>query len=466
MSQVARRTCRCLLSAAIAQTRTGEYQALAQNFDFVNASNGHIRPSRLLRFAHTKKQSSRVLCSRLILKTGGIVEIANRADLTSLTHPLISSYFRRRHWLNTQNSELFQLGETSVATPVSTFSRRSFLKGTAGALASPVVLRSSRALAAPNTVTMCVNGGSYQEALIKYALDPFTKETGINVRIVPTPDLAKIKAQQLTGNVEWDLFEQATPTIMSGSKQGFWEPLDPSMFDANDLVVPPTRDVVQHETYTEGIAWDPTKYGQGKHPTTFAEYWDLKKFPGRRLLRNYPWSTMEAALLADGVLPKDVYPLDVERVFKALDRIKPSIVSWVPTAPQMISILQTGEADFGCSTASRVKATNGPGGGTPLAFSFEQTTISTAAMAVLKGAPNKNNAMKLVAYVLRPEVQARLCENVGLGPASKKAIAMMSGESRKWLPDMNNPKHVIIDSAFWADHAESLSIRFKEWILS
>lgn len=349
---------------------------------------------------------------------------------------------------------------------VSTVSRRTLTLGTAIALAAPMVLRSPRASAQTGKVTMCINGGSYQDAMIKHVLEPFTKETGINVRVVPTPDLAKIKAQLVTGNVEWDLFEQATSTIMSGSKQGFWEPLDLSTVDAEDLLIPPTRDVVQHETYAEGISWDPTKYGEGKHPTTFSEYWDLKRFPGRRLLRNYPWSTMEAALVADGVRPNDVYPLNVDRVFKSLDRIKPSVASWVSTAPQMISILQTGEADFGCTTANRVKATNKPGGGTPLAFSFEQTTLNTSALAVLKGAPNKENAMKLVAYALRPEVQVRLCENVGLGPASKKAFAMMSEQSRKWLPDVNNPNHVIIDNTYWADHAESLSTRFKEWILS
>ena len=49
----------------------------------------------------------------------------------------------------------------------------------------------------------------------------------------------------------------------------------------------------------------------------------MKKFPGRRALRNHPIATLEAALMADGVAPDKLYPLDVDRAFKKLEEIKP-----------------------------------------------------------------------------------------------------------------------------------------------
>ncbi|MER9363215.1 ABC transporter substrate-binding protein [Mesorhizobium sp. M0500] len=347
-----------------------------------------------------------------------------------------------------------------------TISRRTFLAGSANILVAPMVIKASRAAAASNSITFTAYGGSFQEALEKAALKPFTEETGIKINIVPVPDLAKVKAQMLTGNVAWDVFDAGGPTLRSGSKQGFWEQLDPSMFDLENMSVPPAADSVTYAFFAGGIAWDPKKYGPGKHPTNFAEYFDLKKFPGRRVLPNSAEETLEAALLADGVAPKDIYPLDADRAFKALDRIKPSIASWASTSTQRLALLQTGEVDFSYTYANRIKATNQPGGGTPVAFSFEQNLLGSEGLAVLKGAPNKENAMKLVAYFLRPEVQARISDASGFAPVSKKAAPMISAEARKWQPDITNANHLVINDAYWADNLEELSQRFKEWVLS
>lgn len=346
----------------------------------------------------------------------------------------------------------------SLVSPVS---RRSFLAG-AAALATPMVVGPSRA-AGSNSVTMVGYGGSYQELLVAEVMNPFRKETGIEVKFVNTPELAKIKAMQLMGNVEWDVFASLDTQLASGSRQGFWEKLDPSIFDLQDLSVPPTSDFVAYEISAFGITWDPKKYGPGKHPANFAEYFDLKKFPGRRSFRPYPNGTLEIALLADGVPPKDMYPLDIDRAFRALDRIKSETV-WPAATPQSISTVQTGEVDFGVTFINRVKTTTEPGGGVPLDFSFEQNVFTTACLSVIKGAPNKENAMKLVAYMMRPEVQARLQERAGNMPVSKKAAPLLSAEARKWQPNLGSQNSVTVNSEYWADKFEAVSTRFKEWM--
>lgn len=355
--------------------------------------------------------------------------------------------------------------KNSFVTGRARLSRRSALAVVVGALAAPAVLNASRAAAKASSVTFTGYGGSFQEILEKQVMKAFTEETGIKVNIVPVPELARVKAQLLTGNVEWDVFTGPGSTTAVGSKQGFWEKLDPSLFDLTDLAVPPKSDRVTWEFYAQGIVWRPDKYGPGKHPTNFAEFFDLKAFPGRRALRNTADYVLEVALLADGVAPKDIYPLDLDRAFKALDRIKPSIATWVATTPQTISLVQTDEVDFGFTFSNRVKATTEPGGGKPLAFSFEQTTFYSEDMAVVKGAPNKENAMKLVAYFLRPEVQARVMNQAALIPVSKKAVPMLSAEIRKWQPDLGQPNSFMVNNEYWANNYEAVSRRFKEWIL-
>lgn len=203
-------------------------------------------------------------------------------------------------------------------------------------------------------------------------------------------------------------------------------PNDWQVGQTGDLAVPVEPEFASWYVNTAGIAWDPKRFDSGKHPANFAEFFDLEKFPGRRASRASAEGTLEAALLGDGVLLKDMYPLDVERAPRVLYRVKPNVAAWSTSAQQPIILLQTGEVDFSFTTINRVKATNEPGSGAPLAFSLEQSTFYTECLAILKGAPNKENAMKLVAYFLRPEVQARVLEPLGLMPVSKKAAQMGS----------------------------------------
>ena len=218
-------------------------------------------------------------------------------------------------------------------------------------------------------------------------------------------------------------------------------------------------------TFAGGIAYDPKRFPDGKHPTTFSEYFDAKAFPGRRTFRNRISETLEAALLADGVPPSRLYPLDVERGFRMLDIIKPNVTKWVESTPQTITLLQTNEVDFSYSYASRVKTTRAAGG-TPMDFSFRQTLNGLEYLAVLKKAPNRDAAMKFLAFAMRPDRQAAVMELLGNTPVSKKAFPLLSPEARKWLPDMESDQNVLMNDAWWSDNLDKLTRRFKEWSLS
>ncbi|CAD7037682.1 ABC transporter substrate-binding protein [Pseudorhizobium endolithicum] len=342
-------------------------------------------------------------------------------------------------------------------------SRRNFIIAGSGLLAAPAVLRATSATAASNQLTFVTWGGTYKDALVEGAIKSFTEQTGVQVTIIDTPDLAKVKAQVSTGNVQWDVFDAPSAIGTGGAAEGYWDDFDDGLFDLNDLTLAPSNNLVPFYTYAGGIAYDPKRHPEGSHPTTFAEYFDVEKFPGRRTFRDRPSETLEAALLADGVAPKDLYPLDVDRAFAALDRVKPSVASWVGATPQTVTLLQTGEVDFSYSYAARVRAAQTDNGG--LAFSFAQTINASEYLAVLKGAPNRENAMKFVSHMLKPEVQAATMEILAYTPNSKTALPLMSEDARKWLPDMNNPNNVILDDAWWAENFESVTRRFKEWIL-
>src|SRR6218665_777055 len=125
-----------------------------------------------------------------------------------------------------------------MSSPIPTnHGRRKFLQTTGAAAASAAIwlpmlatpLRSSAA--APSVVVSW--GGTYSTAVEAALVPPFAKEFGVAVTLADTPDLAKVKAQVMTKNVEWDVFDAVGPMAMTGSKAGYWETLDPALFDRN-----------------------------------------------------------------------------------------------------------------------------------------------------------------------------------------------------------------------------------------
>ncbi|MGY8638479.1 ABC transporter substrate-binding protein [Bradyrhizobium sp. 14AA] len=333
-----------------------------------------------------------------------------------------------------------------------------------GVIGAPMIIPSRKAFAASNLILVSW-GGNYQRVIEEVYVKPFEKEFGVRVTIVSTPDLAKVKAQMMTGNVEWDVFEGTGAMTFSGSKNGYWEPLDPALFKSENLIAPITKDAVPIEASCGGICWDNSKFPDGKHPETFIEYFDVGKFPGPRTLRNRPSETLEIALLADGVPPDQLYPLDVDRAFRSLDRIKPHIAHWVEQTPQTGALVKTGEVDFSYTYPGIMLAAQNPA--KSLRFSFKQNLLFFNYLSVMKNAPNKANAVKYLQFVLRPDRQSALANAYfGIVPSSRAAVQSLTSEARKWQPDLDNKMNVKLNDNWWSDHFDQVTQRFKEWQLS
>lgn len=373
---------------------------------------------------------------------------------------------RQQDWLRElNNSHNKYKGTTMTRTTISTINRRTFLLGSgvaaASVLSAPYISTSN---AATKDLVLVTWGGNYRQGIEDGLVKPFIKETGINVTVIDTPDIAKVKAQAMTGNVQWDVFDAPGSMGASGAVNGYWEELPSGLFDESDLSLPPQQFLVPFFTFAGGIAFDPARYPEGKHPKNFAEYFDTEKFPGRRTLRNRAIETLEVALLGDGVAPADLYPLDVERAFAALEKIKPHIAKWVEATPQSVTLLQTKEADYSYTYANRIQASNRDQG-VKLGFSFDQNLNGVEYLAVLKNAPNKENAFKFLSFAMRPENQASCMEAKGGAPISRKGYDLLKPESREWLPKLDDKNNAYINDAWWADQLEPLERRFKEWLL-
>lgn len=342
----------------------------------------------------------------------------------------------------------------------SRMSRRAAL----GAVAMPFISIPGRAWAADQLVVASYGGG-WAAAMTEAFHKPFTKETGIAVVVASGTDLAKAKAQVVTRNIEWDVVELSSGWLATGLRDGLWEKLDTSVVDMSNTVPDTQHDYAVGMCMSSGgLAWNGKTHPDGKHPVDWQGFWDVQTFPGRRGMMTRITGVLEFALMADGVDPKKLYPLDIERGFKALDRIKPHVSNWIAAMPQTVSLLQSGEVDFCQSAAGRVFIARQQN--VPLDYAAGSALIEPIRVAILKGNKKKDLAMRHLAFQMRPDRQAHFARLTSYAPTRLDGVKLLSPELLALSPDPAAPGTAMGNEFWWADTFEVLNKRFKEWQLT
>lgn len=342
-------------------------------------------------------------------------------------------------------------------------SRRTVALGlTAAAIASPAYIRP--AWAQGKRLVICHFGGIEYFAKRQVLYDPFTKATGIEIITTTGPDIAKMKVQVEHRNVEWDVTEMNDAWLPTAAAQGLLERIDLSIVNRVNCVPQAMHDfAVGRAIYGAGIAF-PTNRLQGKVPATWRDFWDTKAFPGRRGLRNRITDTLEIALMADGVPASQVYPCDVERAFRALERIKPHVSQWIAQSQQAVSLIQRDETDFTLSYATRVKKSREAN--IPIGYSFRQNILGVNFSGVLRGTKNRDAAMRFLAFTMDRDRQVKLANLTIDSPSRTDALPLVDPRVRGWLPNIGNPENLFTNPAWWNGRVDELNTRFKEWLLT
>ena len=310
---------------------------------------------------------------------------------------------------------------------------------------------------AEDQVTFVSQGGAYQKAQTVAILDPAAKKLNITVNQDSIPDAwPAIKTQVGSGKPTWDVVDTPTGYCLRGGEQGLIEKLDFSKLP-NAAAMPAAYRSdysVAYEFYSSVLAYNRKAYA-GNAPNSWADFWDVKKFPGRRALRNHPIATLEAALMADGVAPDKLYPLDVDRAFKKLEEIKPYITVWWTSGAQSAQLLNDGEVDMIMAWNGRVSALINDGAN--VAFTYNQGVLQSTSLCILKGAPNLPTAVRFLNEAVDPVNQANLPLHIDYGPANPRAFdtGVIKPERAKELPSApeNAAKQALMSYAWWSSPA-------------
>jgi len=351
---------------------------------------------------------------------------------------------------------------------MSTNSRMSTLGSAFVAALAWLTLSTPAHAADDNVVVFAGWGGTWQKAERTFYFDGFEKATGIKVIDVPDVNLSKIKTMVDAHNVEWDVVQGLGMWMPQKAGSGdLWESVDyrkvapPGVPDG--LIEPRGVGVA---TFAMILAYNTNAYPPGKQPKSWADFWDLKKFPGKRGTLNQPRYSLEMPLMAENVPLNKIYPIDVDRSLKKWDAIKNDTLFWEQW-PQAPSLLASGEITMSLSSQARIQGLLQTEKDAPVAMVWKDGIMTTDFLAIPKGSKHKENALKLIAWMLDAKRQAAYAADTGVGPSNIKALELIDQKTKETLPSYHYQKGelVPVDNKWWATNLDKVTERWTQWKL-
>ncbi len=325
-----------------------------------------------------------------------------------------------------------------------------------GTVAAAALLAGT-ALAQEKSVTIASWGGSYQEAQSKALFQPASEATGVVVKEETYGGMSDIRLQVQSGAVTLDIVASGSGSASRAAAEGLLEELDYSVIDVSTFY--PTLKMshcVGGDVFSTVYAWNTDTYGDAG-PQSWADFWDVEKFPGKRAYRGKVAGALEPALMADGVAPADVYEVlgseeGIERAIDKIRELKPHIDVFWSSGAQHAQLMKDGEVDMTTGWNGRFDVAKADGA--KVAYSFEQALLDYDCFAIPKGAPNKDVAMEFLAEISKAEYQANLPKYITYGPTNKAAydLGTIDEATAKALPSHpdNAAKQLPVDIEWYA----------------
>jgi putative spermidine/putrescine transport system substrate-binding protein len=344
--------------------------------------------------------------------------------------------------------------------PTSGPSRRQVLKGMglvlASGLAAPAIAQSK-----PEHLVVSDGGGLLSDAMRVAFYDTFAEKTGIKIITAPFTQLAKLQSMIEANDAGVDVIEADAGDAGVAAKRGWLVPIDWSLLDRKSFIPGVAYDdFILSEVAALVLSWNTQALPSGPNPRDWSALLDFENNPGKRGLYKRAAQTLEVALLASGVEPSKLYPLDVDRALDTLSKIRDQLILWEHGA-QSAEILISGEISLGSAWNGRVFQPKKDGA--PVDFKYDGALLTAGAWMLPKSGKNTKWAMEFLAHVHQPENQAIFAQHIVYGPVVAAAYDLLPAERRAELPDPS--KGVWQDYNYWAEHQDAITAKFNDWML-
>lgn len=298
---------------------------------------------------------------------------------------------------------------------------------------------------------------------------PFTEATAIPTNMAGWDGgIDALRTQAKAADDPWDLVMVDSDTLATGCTEGLFEKLDWSAIGGKDHYLP---QAVSDCGVGAGIASLVLAWDRDKLPgtPTWADFWDVAKYPGKRGLHKGVRGNLEFALIADGVAPADVYKVlatadGVDRAFRKLDQLKPYIVWWQDDA-EAARILASGDVLMTSAFAPPIAQVNRTAHRN-FGVQWNASLYEVQSWAIIKASPNLRQATQFLYFAGTPAIEARLVGLFGDGGLAKGANDGLPPELMQISPTApaNLNVAVRVDMGFWHDNLAKLHQRFESWL--
>lgn len=267
------------------------------------------------------------------------------------------------------------------------------------------------------------------------------------------PSAGRIRSMVESGRVTWDLCDSsATSSFLLGGLN-LLNRIDYNIVNRENVIGPTFA--LEHGaapySFSNVLVYDSSKFPTA--PTGWADFWDLQKFPGTRLLRRDAAGTLDAAQMSLGRDLANLYPLDVRASLARVREIRRNLVFWTGGA-ESEQFIRTGEAVMGQIWHTRAKVLEQESNGR-FKFIWNQGILQPGIFVIPRGNPGGEMAQRLLASMLaNAEPQVELLKFLGNGPTNPRAAALVPEEFKRFNPTepANAAVQVAQNGRWWGEN--------------
>ncbi len=176
-----------------------------------------------------------------------------------------------------------------------------------------------------------------------------------------------------------------------------------------------------------------------------------------------PAAMLPFALLADGVPMDKLFPLDIDRAFRSLAKIRPHVSIWWTAGSQAPQLLQDKEVVYSVAYSGRVHGKPG------INFTYQQGLLDLSYFSIAKGTTpeQKAVAMKFFREFTVPENQLVYMSRIPYSGSSPNLDKLLPAEKASQYPTSaaNRKVQFMNDIARWTEIAPTVEKRWQQFKL-
>lgn len=318
---------------------------------------------------------------------------------------------------------------------------------------------------APVTLTFVSYGGAYQEAQTKAWLEPYMAEhPNVTIEQDGPTDYVELEAIGDGGGGSWNVVDVENDFGL-GTTAALLEPIDCDVVPCDELqpeLLRTTGYRVPVMQFALAVGYRTDAWG-GATPSGWDDFFDTTSFPGTRTARRSGTGSgiLEGALIADGVDPADLYPLDVERALAKLETIVDDVVWWTD-GQACAQMLADGDAAMGLCYNGRIYDVRQDGA--PVAIQWNGALVQADYLVVPKHSLHVAAAMNLIAYMTSAEHNAELANYISYAPSNINAVDDVPASIAPDLVTTYADVTVARDDEWLEANRTTVDARFEAWL--